>query len=66
MVIELRTRTLLAIGIGAAAVSMMDPKRRKRMMRMMQPMTNNFEMADMMPSKQTIKKLQKQMMRTFS
>ncbi|RXI99952.1 hypothetical protein DS745_13860 [Anaerobacillus alkaliphilus] len=62
----MRTRTLLAIGLGAAAVSMMDPKRRKQMMRMMEPMTNNFEMAEMMPSKQTIKKLQKRMMRTFS
>lgn len=66
MVNELRTTTLIAIGLGAAAVTMMDPKRRKRMMRMMEPMTNNIEFAEMMPSKQTIQKLQKRMMRTFS
>lgn len=62
----MRRSTLLALGLGAAAISMMDPKRRQRMMKMMQPMTNNFEMADMMPSKQTVKKIQKRMMRTFS
>ncbi|QOY36289.1 hypothetical protein AWH56_000895 [Anaerobacillus isosaccharinicus] len=62
----MRTTTLLALGLGAAAITMMDPKRRKKMMRMMEPMTNNIEMADMMPSKRTIQKFQKRMMRNFS
>lgn len=62
----MRTTTLLALGLGAAALTMMDPKRRKKMMRMMEPMTNNIEMADMMPSKRTIQKFQKRMMRNFS
>jgi cytochrome c peroxidase len=63
---EMRTTTLLALGLGAAAITMMDPKRRKRMMQMMEPMTNNIEMAEMMPSKRTIKKFQKRMMKTLS
>lgn len=62
----MRTTTLLALGLGAAAITMMDPKRRRKMMRMMEPMTNNIEMADMMPSKRTIQKFQKRMMRNFS
>lgn len=62
---EVRRTTLLALGIGAAAFSMTDRKRRKRMARIIEPI-KNMEMAQMMPSKRTVKKLQKRMMRTFS
>lgn len=61
----MRTTTLLALGLGAAAVTMMDPSRRKRMMKMMDQMTNNIEIADMMPSKRQMKKIGRRMMRNF-
>lgn len=61
----MRTSTLIALGIGAAAISMMDQKRRKKAARFLQPMAN-MEMAQMMPTKRTMKKISKSMMRAMS
>lgn len=61
----MRKATWLALGLGAAAFSMTDKKRRKQMARFVEPMTN-MEFSQMMPTKRTMKKLRKQVMRTFS
>ncbi|WNF37634.1 hypothetical protein RJD24_04005 [Bacillaceae bacterium IKA-2] len=61
----MRRETLLAaLGLGAAAVSMIGPKRRKKMVRFIEPLTN-IEMAEMMPSMRSIKKFRKIMMRNL-
>lgn len=61
----MRKATLLALGIGAAAFSLTDRKRRKQVARFIEPM-KNIEMAEMMPTKRTMKKLRKRVMRTLS
>lgn len=61
----MRRTALIALGLGAAAYSMRDRKRRKQVARFLEPMTN-MEMADMMPSNRTIKKMRKSIMKTFS
>lgn len=60
----MRRGTLVALGLGAA-VSVMGPKRRKRIARFIEPVTN-IEMAEMMPSKRSINKFRKRMMRKLS
>ena len=52
-------RTILALGLGAAAYSMRDRKNRKRVMNMIQPVT------DMIP-RRTVKQFRKRIERTFS
>jgi hypothetical protein len=62
---NMRRATMIALGLGAAAFSLTDRKRRKQVARFIEPMTN-MEMAEMMPTKRTMKKLRKRVMRTFS
>ncbi len=57
-------RTLLAIGIGAAAYSLSDRKKRKRFMNMIQPLSENIE--QWMPRRATIKRISKQISKTFA
>ncbi|OIJ07684.1 hypothetical protein BKP35_18570 [Anaerobacillus arseniciselenatis] len=61
----MRRATLLALGLGAAAFSLTDRKRRKKVARFIEPMAN-VEMAEMMPTKRTMKKLSKRVRRTLS
>ncbi|UTW70026.1 hypothetical protein KHA80_04450 [Anaerobacillus sp. HL2] len=49
----------------SSTFSMTDKKRRKQMARFVEPMTN-MEFAQMMPTKRTMKRLRKQVMRKFS
>lgn len=56
---------MLAIGIGAAAYSMRNKRARRNASRFFEPMLN-MEMAEMMPSKKTVRKMRKKVMRTFS
>lgn len=65
VVINMRRATLLALGLGAAAFSLTDRKRRKKVARFIEPMAN-VEMAEMMPTKRTMKKLSKRVRRTLS
>lgn len=55
--------TLIAAGVGAAAVSMMGDKRtRRRMMNMMEPIMKS----DMMPKRSTLRQLRRSITRTLS
>ena len=58
--------TLIAAGVGAAAISMMgDKKTRRRMMNMMDPIAKT-DFSDMMPNRSTLKQMRKRISRTFS
>lgn len=61
----MKRSVMLAIGLGAAAYSMRNKKTRKNVSRFVEPMLN-MEMAEMMPSKKTIRRMRKQLKRTFS
>lgn len=65
VVICMKRSVMLAIGLGAAAYSMRNKKTRKNVSRFVEPMLN-MEMAEMMPSKKTIRRMRKQLKRTFS
>ncbi len=65
VVMILRRTVMLAIGLGAAAYSMRNKKTRRNVSRFIEPMFN-MEMAEMMPSKKTMRMIKKQIKKTLS